>query len=61
VTTKFATEPPDLPAGGHEEDTMAITERDRIRQSSRRHRARSLNTRVIRVAPVFSRNTLGSC
>jgi hypothetical protein len=22
---------PDLPAGGHEEDTMAITERDRIR------------------------------
>jgi hypothetical protein len=22
---------PDLPAGGHEEDPMAITERDRIR------------------------------
>jgi hypothetical protein len=22
--------PPDLPAGGHEEDTLAITERDRI-------------------------------
>jgi hypothetical protein len=27
---------PDLPAGGHEEDAMAITERDRIRTSSRR-------------------------
>ncbi len=31
VITKFAAEPPDLPAGGHEEDLMAITERDRIR------------------------------
>ena len=30
---------PDLPAGGHEEDTMAITERERIRQSTHRHAA----------------------
>jgi hypothetical protein len=30
---------PDLPAGGHEEDTMAITERDRIRWSTHRHAA----------------------
>jgi hypothetical protein len=31
VITKFAEEPPELPAGGHEEDPMAITERDFIR------------------------------
>jgi len=30
---------PDLPAGGHEEDPMAITERDRIRRSTHRHAA----------------------
>jgi len=37
TTTKFAEEPPDRPAGGHEEDHMTITGRDRIRQSTRRH------------------------
>jgi hypothetical protein len=31
VTTEFAEEPPDLPAGGQEEDLIAIIERDRIR------------------------------
>lgn len=30
---------PDLPAGGREEDTLAITERDRIRKSTHRHAA----------------------
>jgi len=30
---------PDMPAGGHEEDLMAITERDRIRWSMHRHAA----------------------
>jgi hypothetical protein len=32
---------PDPPAGGHEEDLMAITERDLIRKSTRRHVART--------------------
>jgi hypothetical protein len=33
----FVGDHPDLPAGGHEEDTVAITERNRVRESTRRH------------------------
>jgi hypothetical protein len=35
----LAEEPPDLPAGGQKQDLIAITERDRIRQSTQRNAA----------------------
>ena len=40
---------------------LAVTERDRPGGLTIAKPFRTLNTRVIRVAPVFSRNTLGWC